>query len=73
MDGFIQGGKNKGKIEEIKESVRMKGVNSIFAVSSIDAAKLYYSEFKRQMDRLPQATPAGQSHRLRVGFIMIAP
>lgn len=61
--------KNKGKIEEIKESVRMKGFNSIFAVSSIDAAKLYYAEFKRQMDKLSQAAPAGQSHRLRVATI----
>lgn len=61
--------KNKGKIEEIKESVRMKGFNSIFAVSSIDAAKLYYSEFKRQMDNLPQAAPAGQPHKLRVATI----
>ena len=47
--------KNRDKVEEIKESVRMKGFNSIFAVSSIDAAKLYYTEFKRQMDKLPQA------------------
>lgn len=61
--------KNRDKVEEIKESVRMKGFNSIFAVSSIDAAKLYYTEFKRQMDKLPQAAPAGQPHRLRVATI----
>lgn len=61
--------KNKDKVEEIKESVRMKGFNSIFAVSSIDAAKLYYTEFKRQMDELPQAAPRGQSHKLRVATI----
>ncbi len=61
--------KNKSRVEEIKESVRMTGFNSIFAVSSIDAAKLYYTEFKRQMDKLPQAAPAGQSHRLRVATI----
>ena len=61
--------KNKGRVEEIKESVRMKGFNSIFAVSSIDAAKLYYTEFKRQMDNLPQAALAGQLHRLRVATI----
>ena len=47
----------------------MKGFNSIFAVSSIDAAKLYYTEFKRQMDKLPQAAPAGQPHKLRVATI----
>lgn len=61
--------KNKNKVEEIKESVRMKGFNSIFAVSSIDAAKLYYTEFKRQMENLPQAAPAGQPHRLRIAAI----
>lgn len=61
--------KNRDKVEEIKESVRMKGINSIFAVSSIDAAKLYYTEFKRQMDKLPQAAPAGQPHKLRVATI----
>lgn len=61
--------KNRDKVEEIKESVRMKGFNSIFAVSSIDAAKLYYTEFKRQMDKLPQAAPAGQLHKLRVAMI----
>ncbi len=61
--------KNKGKVEEIKESVRMKGFNSIFAVSSIDAAKLYYTEFKRQMNKLPQAAQTGQPRRLRVATI----
>lgn len=30
----------------------MQGFNSIFAVSSIEAAKLYYLEFKRQMEEL---------------------
>lgn len=61
--------KNKNKVEEIKESVRMKGFNSIFAVSSIDAAKLYYTEFKRQMKNLPQDAPVGQPHRLRIATI----
>lgn len=61
--------KNRDRVEEIKESVRMKGFNSIFAVSSIDAAKSYYTEFKRQMDKLPQAAPAGQPHKLRVATI----
>ncbi len=61
--------KNRDKAEEIKGSVRMKGFNSIFAVSSIEAAKLYYTEFKRQIDKLPQAAPVGQPHRLRVATI----
>lgn len=32
---------------------RLAGFNSIFAVSSIDAAKLYYAEFQQQMADLP--------------------
>ena len=32
---------------------RVKGFNSMFAVSSIPALKLYYNEFKRQMADLP--------------------
>ncbi|SDN56463.1 type I restriction endonuclease subunit R [Acetanaerobacterium elongatum] len=40
--------------KEEKEKVRMNGFNSIFAVSSIDAAKLYYTEFKRQMAASPE-------------------
>lgn len=36
----------------IKER-RLKGFNSIFAVSSIDMAKLYYTEFQKQLQGLP--------------------
>ena len=32
---------------------RLAGFNSIFAVSSIDVAKKYYAEFKKQLDGLP--------------------
>ena len=32
---------------------RVKGFNSIFAVSSIDMAKKYYAEFKKQLKNLP--------------------
>ena len=42
------------QIEEIKQKQRISGFNSIFAVSSVDAAKLYYAEFKRQMAENPQ-------------------
>lgn len=38
-----------GKVEEVKQKQRLSGFNSIFAVASIDAAKLYYNEFKKQM------------------------
>lgn len=44
--------KDRSKIEEKKNEIRMRGFNSIFAVSSIEAAKLYYTEFKRQMKDL---------------------
>lgn len=46
--------KNQDTKEE-KEKVRLNGFNSIFAVSSIEAAKLYYMEFKRQMEARPEA------------------
>lgn len=42
------------QIEEIKQKQRVSGFNSIFAVSSVDAAKLYYAEFQRQMAENPQ-------------------
>lgn len=45
--------KNQKAIEEIKQKVRMTGFNSIFAVSSIPFAKLYYEEFKKQMAENP--------------------
>ena len=41
-------------IEEVKAKQRVSGFNSIFAVSSVDAARLYYSEFKKQMEDDPQ-------------------
>ncbi|MEE0945359.1 MAG: type I restriction endonuclease subunit R [Acutalibacteraceae bacterium] len=43
----------KQAIEEIKRKQRISGFNSIFAVSSVDAAKLYYEEFKKQMEEDP--------------------
>ena len=44
--------KNQGKVEEIKDKVKITGFNSIFAVASIDAAKKYYTEFKKQQQNL---------------------
>ncbi len=40
--------------KEQKEKMRLNGFNSIFAVSSIEAAKLYYMEFKKQMAAHPE-------------------
>ena len=41
------------KVEEIKQKLRLSGFNAIFCVSSIEAAKRYYTEFKRQMNENP--------------------
>ena len=41
------------QIKEKKHKMCLNGFNSIFAVSSIEAAKLYYTEFKRQMNENP--------------------
>lgn len=40
----------RNQVEEIKCKQRLSGFNSIFAVSSVPMAKLYYQEFKKQMD-----------------------
>ena len=55
--------KDKLKVEEIKQKVRLSGFNSIFAVASIPAAKAYYTEMKRQMEALPE------EKRLRIATI----
>lgn len=41
------------RIEEVKSKQRISGFNSIFAVASVQMAKLYYEEFKRQMKEKP--------------------
>ena len=43
----------KNEAEEIKQKLRLSGFNSIFCVSSVEAAKLYYNEFKKQMAENP--------------------
>lgn len=59
----VASARNRNTVQEVKKSKRMTGFNSIFAVSSIETAKLYYSEFRRQMEALPEAD------RLRVATI----
>lgn len=54
--------KDKNKVEEVKQKLRLSGFNSIFCVSSVEAAKLYYNEFKRQMEENP-------SKRLKIATI----
>lgn len=51
-----------GAVEEIKQKQRISGFNSIFAVSSVPMAKLYYNEFKRLMEEDP-------TKRLRIATI----
>lgn len=44
---------DRGKVEEIKKKQRISGFNSIFAVSSVDMAKMYYDEFRRIIKKDP--------------------
>lgn len=53
---------DREKIDEVKQKLRLSGFNSIFCVSSIDAAKMYYTEFKKQMSENP-------SKKLKVALI----
>lgn len=46
--------RDRNKIEEIKQKIRLTGFNSIFAVSSIDFAKLYYHAFNAHQSSLPE-------------------
>ena len=52
----------QGAVEEIKRKQRLSGFNSIFAVASVDMAKLYYQEFQKQMAAAP-------AKKLRVAVI----
>ena len=40
----------QGTVEEIKQKQRISGFNSILAVASVPMARLYYQEFKKQME-----------------------
>lgn len=40
--------------QEIKNKTFVKGFNSILAVSSVEAARLYYAEFQKQMKARPE-------------------
>lgn len=42
-------------LKEEKYTSKITGFNAIFAVASIEAAKRYYTEFKKQQDLLPPA------------------
>ncbi|RUT64497.1 DEAD/DEAH box helicase (plasmid) [Morganella morganii] len=55
--------RDRKKVVEKKTERHIRGFNALFAVSSIDAAKAYYLEFKRQQQGLPE------DRRLRVATI----
>jgi type I restriction enzyme R subunit len=44
----VASNRDRQAVEELRDKIRLSGFNSIFAVSSIDAAKQYYAEFKKQ-------------------------
>lgn len=46
--------KNGLDTQEIKNKTFIKGFNSILAVSSVEAARLYYTEFQKQMKARPE-------------------
>lgn len=46
--------KNGLDTQEVKNKTFIKGFNSILAVSSVDAARLYYKEFQKQMKAHPE-------------------
>lgn len=46
--------RDRHMIEEVKEKIRLSGFNSLFAVSSIEVAKQYYVEFKKQQAEVPE-------------------
>ena len=45
--------RDRGAIEDVRQKIALSGFNSIFAVSSIPVARLYYTEFKKQQATLP--------------------
>ena len=51
------------RAKEQKERTRLRGFNSLFAVSSTQAARMYYQEFKRQLADVPEG------RRLKVATI----
>ena len=46
--------KGEALVEEVRVEMKRQGFNSIFAVSSIRAAKVYYEEFKKQIKENPK-------------------
>lgn len=51
----VAASKDKNAAKEQKQKLYLSGFNSIFCVSSVKAAKLYYQEFKKQMAENPSS------------------
>lgn len=45
----VASAKDRNAVTEQKQKKHLSGFNSVFCVSSVQAAKLYYAEFKKQM------------------------
>ncbi len=58
----VVGSKAK-KVEEVRQKATLNGFNAIFAVQSIQFARLYYTEMQKQMALLPE------NKRLRIATI----
>jgi type I restriction enzyme R subunit len=56
VNQVVESIKTNTKAQELRNPVRLKGFNSIFAVSSIAVAKKYYNEFKQRNSGLKVAT-----------------
>ena len=50
----VASARDRAKVEEVKQKIRLSGFNAIFAVASIDVAKAYYLEFKKQQAEIPE-------------------
>lgn len=56
-------GRRRGAVDESKLAQRVKGFNALFATASIEAARMYYSQFQRQQQDVPK------DRRLKIGLI----
>ena len=68
----VASAKDRNKIEEVKEKIRLSGFNSIFAVASIEAAKLYYLEFKKQQKEIDNLKDFIARNKARVATTNLA-
>lgn len=50
----VASAKDRNNVEEVKMKQHISGFNSIFCVASVEAAKLYYNEFMKQMSEQPE-------------------